>query len=105
MTRREVLAGSLAATAIAARAQNRARLTKGICSVIFPRTQPRAECFVQARSAGFDAMEVAIGPDIALDASRDDVRRFADAADKAGIQIATLWASDPLLRNPVNSPD
>jgi L-ribulose-5-phosphate 3-epimerase len=65
----------------------------------------RQECFAQAKSAGFDAMEVAIGPDIALDATRDDVRRMADSADKAGIKIATLWASEPLLRNPINSPD
>src|SRR5262245_30102369 len=105
MTRRELLAGSLAAAPICARAQSGPRFTKGICSVIFPREMPRAECFVQAKSAGFDAMEVAIGPDIALDASRDDVRRFADGADKAGIKIATLWASEPLLRNPINSPD
>src|SRR5215510_14448167 len=104
MTRRQLLAGSLAA-AIGARAQSAPRFTKGICSVIFPREMPRAECFVQAKSAGFDAMEVAIGPDIALDASRDHVRRFADGAAKSGIQIATLWASEPLLRNPINSPD
>src|SRR5262249_48620010 len=105
MTRRELLAGSLSAAAIGGRAQTSPRFTKGICSVIFPKGMPRTECFVQAKSAGFDAMEVAIGPDIALDASRDDVRRFADGAEKAGIQIATLWASEPLLRNPINSPD
>jgi hexulose-6-phosphate isomerase len=66
---------------------------------------PRAECFVQAKSAGFDAMELAIGPDIPLDASRDDARRLADSAEKAGIRIATLWPSEPLLQNPLNSPD
>src|SRR5262245_13877198 len=104
MTRRDVLAGSLSA-AIVARAQSGPRFTKAICSVILPRQMPREECFRQAKSAGFDAMEIAIGPDIPLDASRDDVRRIADSAAKASIQIATLWASDPLLRNPINSPD
>ena len=66
---------------------------------------PRAECFVQAKSAGFDAMEVAIGPDIPLDVSRDDARRLAESAEKAGIRIATLWVSEPLHQNPLNSPD
>ena len=105
MTRRDVLAGSLAAATFSASAQSSARFIKGICSIVFPREMPRAECFVRAKSAGFDAMEIAVGPDIALDVSRDETRRLAEAAEKAGIQIATLWVSEPLLRNPLNSPD
>ncbi len=66
---------------------------------------PRPECFAQAKSAGFDAMEVAIGTDLPLDISHDDARRMADAADKAGIHIATLWVSEPLHQNPLNAAD
>jgi L-ribulose-5-phosphate 3-epimerase len=104
MTRREALAVPLAA-ALSVRAQPRPRFVKGICSIIFPKEMPRAECFAQARSAGFDAIELAVGADIPLDIGRDDARRLADAADKAGIRIATLWVSEPLHQNPLNSAD
>ena len=105
MTRREVLTASLAAATVAARAQSGPRFTKGICSIIFPKEMPRAECFAQAKSAGFDAIELAVGPDVALDIGHDDARRLADAAEKAGIRIATLWVSEPLHQNPLNSAD
>jgi len=104
MNRRELLTLPLAA-AFQARAQSGARFTKGICSIIFPKDMPRADCFAQAKSAGFDAIEVAVGADFPLDISHDDARRLADAAHKAGIQIATLWVSEPLHQNPLNSPD
>jgi hexulose-6-phosphate isomerase len=104
MTRREALAIPLAA-AVSASAQSAPRFVKGICSVIFPKEMPRAECFAQAKSAGFDAMELAIGADLPLDISHDDARRLADTAEKAGIRIVTLWASEPLHQNPLNSPD
>src|SRR5262249_15082288 len=105
MNRREILSLPLAAAAFSARAQSSASFTKSICSVIFPLEMPRAECFTQAKSAGFDAMELAIGPDLRLDISHDDARRLADAAQKAGIRIATLWVSEPLHQNPLNAPD
>lgn len=105
MTRRAALSLPCAAAALAAKPQSRARFTKGICSIIFPKDLPRAECFAQAKSAGFDAVELAIGADLPLDISRDDARRLADAAENAGIRIATLWVSQPLHQNPLNSPD
>jgi len=105
MNRREVLAMPLAAAAFSARAQSRPRFTKGICSVIFPKEMPRAECFAQAKSAGFDAIELAVGSDVPLDISHDDARRLAEAAEKAGIRIATLWVSEPLHQNPLNAAD
>ena len=108
MNRREVLTLPLAAAfsaASSAEAQSSPRFTKGICSIIFPKEMPRAECFAQAKSAGFDAIELAVGNDLALDITRDDARRMADAAHKAGIQIATLWVSEPLHQNPLNAPD
>ena len=66
---------------------------------------PPAECFAQAKSAGFDAIELAIGDGIPLDISHDDARRLADAAEKVRIQIATLWVSEPLHQNPLNAAD
>ena len=66
---------------------------------------PRAECFKQAKAAGFDAMELAVGYDFPLDISTDDARRMRDAADAAKIQIATIWVSEPLHANPLNAPD
>jgi hexulose-6-phosphate isomerase len=95
----------MAAAAFSVRAQPSPRFVKGICSIIFPKEMPRAECFVQARSAGFEAIELAVGADIPLDISRDDARRLAEAAGKAGIRIATLWVSEPLHQNPLNSAD
>jgi L-ribulose-5-phosphate 3-epimerase len=105
MTRRQALVAPLAAAAFSVSAQPSPRFIKGICSVIFPKEVPRPECFAQARSAGFDAIELSIGTDFPLDISHDDARRMADAADKAGIRIATLWISEPLHQNPLNSPD
>lgn len=105
MTRREILAAPLAIAATRVLAQSQPRFVKGICSIIFPKELPRAECFAQAKSAGFDAVELAIGADVPLDISRDDARRMGEAAEKAGIRIATLWVSEPLHQNPLNSPD
>lgn len=105
MNRREVLAMPLAAAAFSASAQPSPRFTKGICSIIFPKEMPRAECFAQAKSAGFDAIELAVGADLPLDISHDDARRLAQSAETAGIRIATLWVSDPLHQNPLNAPD
>jgi hexulose-6-phosphate isomerase len=113
MTRRQAFAAPLAAAAFRASAQpapqsiapSSPRFVKGICSIIFPKELPRPECFKQAKSAGFDAIELAIGPDFPLDISHDDARRMADAADKAGIRIATLWISEALHQNPLNAAD
>jgi hexulose-6-phosphate isomerase len=104
MNRRDLLALPLAA-AVCAPAQSGPRFTKGICSIIFPKEMPRPECFAQAKSAGFDAIELALGADLPLDVSRDEARTLGDSARKAGIQIATLWVSEPLHQNPLNSPD
>jgi L-ribulose-5-phosphate 3-epimerase len=105
MTRRQILAAPLAAAALSAGAQTSPRFTKGICSIIFPKDMPRSECFTQAKSAGFDAIELSVGMDLPLDISRDEARRLGDAADKAGIRIATLWVSEPLHQNPLNAAD
>jgi len=105
MTRRQALAAPLAAAALQIRAQSSPNFVKGICSVIFPKEMPAAERFAQAKSAGFDAMELSIGPDFPLEISHDDARRLADSAEKAGIRIANLWVSEALHQNPLNAAD
>lgn len=87
----------------AAAAPGKHGFIKSICSIIFPDSQPVTESFAQAKSAGFDAMELRVGHDVPLDASPDNVKKIADAARQAGVAIATLWVSDPLRNNPLNS--
>lgn len=108
MTRRELLLASaapLVATPTAVAQRQKPRFVKGICSVIFPREMPRTECFTRAKDAGFQAIEMSIGTDVPLDITPDDAHRMADAAQHAGIEIATLWVSEPLHANPLNSDD
>jgi len=105
MTRRDFVAASLSAAAPVSQAQTRPHVVKGICSIIFPREMPRAECFKKAKAAGFDAIELAVGNDFPLDISIDDAKRLRDAADAARIQIATIWVSEPLHTNPLNAAD
>jgi L-ribulose-5-phosphate 3-epimerase len=104
MTRRDVLAGTFA-TALSAAAAPAPQFVKGICSVAFPKELPVGERITRAKDAGFDAIELTVGPDFPLDINHDDARRLADAADKSHIQIATLWVSEPLLQHPLNAPD
>jgi L-ribulose-5-phosphate 3-epimerase len=101
MTRRELLAVPL----VAAVAQEKPRFVKSICSVIFPPAMGRTECFTRAKAAGFDAIELSVGTDFPLDISRDDAKRMGDAAQKAGLEIATIWVSEPLHKSPLNSAD
>jgi hexulose-6-phosphate isomerase len=105
MTRRELLSAASLARSGGAAPSESPRFVKSICSVIFPRDLPRADAFAQAKSAGFDAVEVSIGYDFPLEITRDNARRFAAAAHQAGIQIATIWVSEPLSTNPLNSDD
>jgi hexulose-6-phosphate isomerase len=105
MTRRDLLAVSLAAAAAPTRAQQSPHFAKGICSIIFPTEMPRAECFTRAKSAGFDAIELAVGRDFPLDISLDEAHRLRDAASAAKIEIATIWVSEPLHANPLNAED
>jgi hexulose-6-phosphate isomerase len=104
MTRRTLLQAPLAAMAASA-APPDARFVKSICSVIFPDGLRLPECFAQAKAAGFDAIELSIGRDVRLETGADEAGRIADAAHRAGIQIATLWVSEPLRANPLNADD
>lgn len=106
MNRREFVAATgaaLASRAAAAPASGNPFI-KSICAVIFPHAMPYAECFAQAKNAGFDAVEIQLSREITLDSTPDQVRRVGEAARQAGIAVASMWVQ-PLARNPLNSPD
>jgi hexulose-6-phosphate isomerase len=101
MTRREFV--GVSASALAAPAP--ARFRKGICATIFPKAMPLEEQFRQTRAAGFEGLEIPIGDLLPLDTGREQAQRLADAAQKAGVEIVSLWVSAPLSANPLNHPD
>src|SRR5882724_12406424 len=106
MNRRTFLASAATvANAALPAAAAPSRFIKSICSIIFPNDLPPVDKFRQAKSAGFDAIEMRLGQEIPMESSPDDVKRMGDAAHAAGIQIASVWASEPESRNPLNSPD
>lgn len=105
MTRRQLIAACGAAGAAAAAPAAGPRFIKGICSNIFPAKMPLKECFRKAKDAGFDAIEVPSGGEVDVNTDPAAVRRLGDAARAAGIAIASLWVSQPLGANPLNSPD
>jgi L-ribulose-5-phosphate 3-epimerase len=100
MRRREFLAVA-AAPALAAGPQ----FIKSICSVIFPSGTPLPECFQRAKNAGFDAIEIRMSEEVSLDSTPDQMKQLADQAHKAGVMIASMWVSRPLVKTPINSPD
>jgi L-ribulose-5-phosphate 3-epimerase len=104
VNRRSFLAVSAAAATLPAKPQS-PRFVKSICSVIFPDSMPYAEKFRQAKNAGFEAIEVRFGNEIPSSLSAQEVKRIGDAAHEAGVQIASMWVSEPLHANPLNSPD
>jgi hexulose-6-phosphate isomerase len=105
MTRRQLIAACGAAGAAAAAPAAGPRFIKGICSNIFPAKMPLEECFRKAKDAGFDAIEVPSGGEVDVNTDPAAVRRLGDAARAAGVAIASLWVSQPLSANPLNSPD
>jgi len=66
---------------------------------------PLPEKFRQAKNAGFEGIELRFGDEVSPSLSADEVKRLGDAAHKAGIQIATMWAGGAFRTNPINSPD
>jgi len=101
MTRREF---TLTA-AVPVSASPSARFRKGICSIIFPKAMPLEEQFRRTREAGFEGIEIPLGEVIPMDTNRDQAQRIAEAARRAGVEIVSLWVSQPLAPNPLNSPD
>lgn len=100
MTRRD-----FAFSAAAALQPASSRFRKSISSTIFPDSLPVEQYFAAARDAGFEGVEIPLGQTIAIDTPADRLARIADAAAKAKSSIVSLWMSQPLSRNPLNSPD
>ncbi len=104
LNRRQLLAGIASGAALGA-AQSNPRFRKSICSVAFPPKMPIAEKFTAAKASGFEGIELRMGEELALDSTPDDLARLADAAEKAGVTIVSVWDSNPLAKAPLNSPD
>lgn len=81
------------------------RFAKSVCAINFPERMPLAECFLQAKNAGFDGLEIPVGGEITVNSTPDQVRRVADSARRAGVTVVSLWVSEPLASCPLNSPD
>ena len=103
LTRRG-FAGALSCAALAGQSRG-GRFVKGICAGIFPSKMPYAERCTLAKSAGFDAIEFPLAGELTLTTPADEVKRLGDTAQKAGVQVASLWVSNPLAATPLNSPD
>jgi L-ribulose-5-phosphate 3-epimerase len=106
-SRREWLAG-LALTPLTVQRGAAAQVpgfTRSICSVIFPPKTPVPEMFRLAKAAGFEALELRLGVDIPMDSSDPALRDVRAAAISNGMRITSLWVSQPLGQNPLNSPD
>jgi len=101
LNRRQLLAGLAGAAA----AQSSPRFRKSICSTAFPAKMPVAEKFAVAKANGFEGIELRMGDEIPAESTPDELARLADAAQKSGITVVSLWDSSPLSKAPLNSPD
>lgn len=112
MNRREFfntsLAGSMAVAAATQGAQaagNVSAFRKGICSINFDSKKPLAVCFREAKAAGFEGMEIALGEQVGLGTSSDDLNRIREGADKLGLTIVSVWVSGVISQTPLNDAD
>lgn len=104
LSRREF--GAVLATTIPTAATPTMRLSKGICSINFPKSMPLSEAFLQAKNAGFDGIEIPVGgSEITMNSTPEQLKRTADAAQRARITVVSLWVSEPLSATPLNHPD
>jgi L-ribulose-5-phosphate 3-epimerase len=112
VNRREFLNTSLAASMTvatagqaSAAAKRGGEFRKGICSINFDSHKPLADCFAEAKAAGFEGMEIALGEQIGLEASADDCVRVRESADKLGLTIISVWVSGVISKTPLNDSD
>ncbi len=104
---RRTFAAAALSTALAhnATGEPTGRFVKGICSGIFPQQMPFATRCVEAKSAGFDAIEFPMSGELGISTPIDQVKRLGDRARQAGVSVASLWVTPPLAQTPLNSPD
>jgi L-ribulose-5-phosphate 3-epimerase len=81
------------------------RFQKGITSGNFPKGTPFEDRFKQAKAAGFDGMEIALGDQVHLTTADDDLKRLRESAAKAGITIVDIWVSGAIADTPLNADD
>jgi L-ribulose-5-phosphate 3-epimerase len=81
------------------------RFTRSICSVIFPPRTPLREMFRLAKAARFDAIELRLDVDVPMDSAAAALNDVRSMASGEGMQISSLWVSQPLGQHPLNSPD
>ena len=99
------MAASLAAIALDAQPTKSPRFRKGITSGNFPKGKPLSDCFAEAKAAGFEGVEIALGDQVHLNTPDDDLKRLADAARKNGIAIVNMWVSGAIADTPLNAAD
>lgn len=109
MNRRQ-FAQTAAAAAVfggwAASAQSgNARFRKGITLGSFKKGKPLPDCFAEAKAAGFEGVEIALGDQVHLKTPDDDLKRFREAAAKNGIAIINVWVSGAIAKTPLNDDD
>lgn len=96
----------MAAWATTGNAQSeKARFRKGITLGSFQKGKPLPDCFAEAKAAGFEGVEIALGDQVRLDTSDDDLKRIRDAAGKSGIAIVNVWVSGAIAKTPLNDDD
>lgn len=81
------------------------RFRKGITLGSFPKGKPLPDCFAEAKSKGFEGVELALGDQVNLTTSDDDLKRLREAAEKSGITIVNVWVSGAIAKTPLNDDD
>ncbi len=99
------LAGLAAVAGTSFAASNSTRFKKGITSGSFPKGRPLADCFADAKTAGFEGVELALGGQLTLQTADDELKRLREAAHNNGIEIVNVWVSGAIAQTPLNHPD
>jgi L-ribulose-5-phosphate 3-epimerase len=109
LNRREFVQTAAAAAVLgagAAKAQTgNARFRKGITLGSFKKGKPLPDCFAEAKAAGFEGVEIALGDQVHLKTTDDDLKRLREAAAKNGITIINVWVSGAIAKTPLNDDD
>jgi L-ribulose-5-phosphate 3-epimerase len=97
------LLGGQGATANAQ--SGKARFRKGITLGSFPKGKSLPDCFAEAKQAGFEGVELALGNQVNLETPDDELKRIREAAAKNGITIVNVWVSGAIAKTPLNDDD
>jgi hexulose-6-phosphate isomerase len=81
------------------------RFRKGITMGSFAKGKPLADCFAEAKSLGFEGVEISLGGQVKLETPDDELKRLRGAAEKNGITIVNVWVSGAIANTPLNAAD